>query len=279
MPFSAIDALHAQPPLRVWSVIVTIFGDAVMRAGTLTEPAPVWTGALIQLLGLLGIEAGLARTSLSRLTANGILVRERAGRNTFYRLGSQANGEFAEAADLIYGRRQREPTGRFHVVLIDRCADRNTARQRLTEAGFRFIGPSSAIAPEHGHQEAPNLPDGAIAAMANCSDELVAAAREVWSIAALDAGYRQFLSNFTGLAAVGVLAPADAIVARIALVHRYRRLALRDPTLPDAALPEDWSGHNARTMFVTKLASLDAAAERWLSETAFRTTKPFDVPA
>ena len=81
-----LDALHADKPLRVWSLIVTIFGDVVMRQGRDRAPGPIWIGPLLLLLERLGVDSGLARTSLSRLVANGVLERDKAGRNTFYRL-------------------------------------------------------------------------------------------------------------------------------------------------------------------------------------------------
>jgi phenylacetic acid degradation operon negative regulatory protein len=86
VPF--LDALHADKPLRVWSLIVTIFGDIVMRRGRDADPAPIWTGHLLDLLQCLGVDAGLVRTSLSRLVANGVLVRERAGGTRFTSLAA-----------------------------------------------------------------------------------------------------------------------------------------------------------------------------------------------
>jgi phenylacetic acid degradation operon negative regulatory protein len=272
--FSAIDALHTQTPLRVWSVIVTIFGDVVMRGGTDLSPPPVWIGALQQLLELLGVDSGLARTSLSRLVANGTLVRAKTGRNTFYRLSETGSTAFADAADLIYGRKPKRPTGRFHAVLLDRCHDRPPARARLLEQGFRLIGPTVAIAPEFQEARPFNLPADSILSIAESSSPLAAAAADVWQLAALNGGYGRFIETFSSLRASAITEPAVAIAARIVLVHQFRRLALRDPMLPPAALPADWAGIAARTLFDRTLIALESYSEAWVETAGLRTPDP-----
>jgi phenylacetic acid degradation operon negative regulatory protein len=265
-PFLA--ALHADKPLRVWSLIVTILGDIVMRQGADLAPRPVWTGHLLDLLTRLGVEAGLARTSLSRLVSGGMLERGKSGRNTYYRLSDTSAAEFAKAAGRIYGRKPLVPTGQMHIVLIDRVADKAAARTALEASGFRFLSSSAALRRAYRDETAPEWPLRAIATLVEASGEAAAAARELWRIDELNSAYAGFIRQFGVVR--GDWPPEAAIIARVVLVHRLRRLLLRDPVLPASALPADWAGDEAKALFARHLAALYEPSERWLSENGFR---------
>ena len=60
------------------------------------------------------------------------------------------------------------------------------------------------------------------------------------------------------------LADADAFVARVLLIHHYRRVVLRDPLLPTALLPKDWPGRAARKLCGEIYRGLLPASEQWL---------------
>jgi phenylacetic acid degradation operon negative regulatory protein len=265
-PFLA--ALHADKLLRVWSLIVTILGDIVMRQGMDLAPRPVWTGHLLDLLERLGVEAGLARTSLSRLVSGGVLERGKSGRNTFYRLSAASAAEFARAAERIYGRKPLAPGSQLHLVLIDRVADKAAARGALEATGFRFLSSSAALRPAYRDETAPDLPVRAITTLVEASGETAAAARELWRIDDLNSAYAGFIRQFGVVH--GDWPPEAAIIARVVLVHRLRRLLLRDPMLPTSALPADWAGDKAKALFARHLAALYEPSERWLSENGFR---------
>ncbi|MFM9976207.1 MAG: PaaX family transcriptional regulator C-terminal domain-containing protein [Beijerinckiaceae bacterium] len=264
-----IQSLHAETPLRVWSLIVTIFGDVVMRGGTDPAPGPIWTGALLALLEEMKIDPGLVRTSLSRLVANGTLLREKTGRNTYYRPAPASRAAFMTAADRIYGRLPLVPTGQFDLALIDRCPARTKAREALLAQGFRFVGATTAVLPVHAGSLSRLLPEGAILARTDCTAPLAETAQDLWQIHALNQRYNYFLRVFTGLSG-GNPTPVQAIVSRVILLHQFRRLILRDPVLPAVALPEDWQGRRARECFKMALEHLEPASERWLTETGFR---------
>lgn len=262
--------LHAETPLRVWSLIVTIFGDAVMNRGTIAAPEPIWIAELMALLDLLGIEAGIARTNLSRLVANGTLERDKAGRNTFYRLSPASRADFAEASKRIYAQTPAKPTGLFQLVTIDRCDNRAVARERLESLGFRFLASTVALRPEHAGKDEPAMPPGAIFARAACSPAVTEAARDIWQIDDLNAGYQRFDAAFGRLCAGPAPEPAEAMALRTIAVHLYRRLVLRDPLLPAGALPTDWAGARARALFAALNERLYPASEHWLEAHGYR---------
>jgi phenylacetic acid degradation operon negative regulatory protein len=269
----AVAALHAETPLRVGSLVVTAFGDIVMREGTDAAPQPLWSGPLTDLMALVGVGAGPLRTSLSRLAAAGTLLRGREGRNTFYWIADDSRRAFAQAARTIYGYDTISPTGFCHLALLDRVDRRSRARESLSNAGWRFLGPSTALLPEHLGTAPPPLPDGAIQGKAPFAGALAEVAADVFGLASLDAGYRRFLECFASLATEPPANPAKAVALRLLLVHQFRRLALKDPLLPSQALPSDWRGGAARIAFDAARAGLHAPSETWLAANGFRRAK------
>lgn len=263
-----VAILNSETPLRVWSVIVTIFGDVIMRQGRVLTPEPVWIGSLLAMLELLGIDAAQARTNLSRLVANGTLERSKIGRNTFYRLSRSSSLAFADAARRIYGDEAPVPTGRFHVILIDRCAERARQRADLEARGVRFLSATTGLQPEHLGVLSPALPRGAILAAAICGPSLAEAAAEGWNVDDLNAGFRRFCASFEQVDPARITNPDVAMAMRIVLVHQFRRLVLRDPVLPETALPPDWQGKNARGVFERLHAGLVQKSESWLETLA-----------
>jgi phenylacetic acid degradation operon negative regulatory protein len=73
--------------------------------------------------------------------------------------------------------------------------------------------------------------------------------RESWNIEELATHYSEFIQLFRplwqALREQENLQPSDCFLARILLIHEYRKLLLRDPQLPDELLPGDWEGRAA----------------------------------
>ena len=87
-----------------------------------------------------------------------------------------------------------------------------------------------------------------------------------WNVAQWDAAYADFLSLFEPLRRAfeaGLIFPdALCLQLRLFLVHAYRLAALRDPHLPQEALPQEWSGTKARLLFATLYERLSPGADR-----------------
>ena len=92
--------------------------------------------------------------------------------------------------------------------------------------------------------------------------------RESWPLERTADAYLKFMKTFEPLRGwIGrreALADADAFVARILLIHHYRRVVLRDPLLPTALLPGDWPGRAARKLCGEIYRGLLPASEQWL---------------
>ena len=264
-----LTILHSQAPLRVWSLIVTIFGDVVMDRGRDHHPAPVWSSDLMALLALLGIDAGHARTNLSRLVANGTLQRGKDGRRTDYRLSTASAADFARAAAVIYGADTHQPAGDMILAALDLCADRKAARLALEADGFRFLSSTLAMASRHERVPDMKLTNEVVFAVATSTPALRTAVNKLWHLDDLNHAYRRFVTAFDPV--TGALEPEEAVILRIVVTHMFRRLVLRDPLLPAAMLPADWQGSAARAVFMRQIKRTARSSDVWFSRHGFHT--------
>lgn len=268
-----LAALHDGPP-RTGSLIITVFGDAVVPRGGVLAIA-----TLITLFEPMGIGGPVVRTAVSRLVAEGWL--ERAGKaRGVYRLTASARAEFARATARIYGP-PPPATEEIALILLSDGEGRDEARARLAEAGWGFVAPAVAVAP--AGRETPKA--GAairLIARAERRNDLVALAASAWPLQALAARYADFLDTYTeaakSLARTGELAPLVAAVTRLLLIHDFRRAILRDPLLPSAWLPPEWPGLRARALCAALYARLLPAAEAWLDAHGSRGEGPLPPP-
>lgn len=83
-PLSRIIDQLKREPSRTGSIVITVFGDAIVPRG-----GSVWLGTLLEFFESLDIDSGVVRTAMSRLAADGWLTREKVGRNSFYRLADK----------------------------------------------------------------------------------------------------------------------------------------------------------------------------------------------
>src|SRR5882757_6867925 len=136
-----VDQLRREPS-RTGSIVVTVFGDAIMPRG-----GSVWLGTLLEFFKTLDIDGGVVRTAMSRLAADGWIERNKVGRNSFYRLAQNGRQTFDIAAKHIYGAPVSDWTGRFELLLIGNGSDRDAAREALKNAGFGSPLPGVWVAP------------------------------------------------------------------------------------------------------------------------------------
>ena len=253
--------LRAEPS-RTWSVIITVFGDAIVPRG-----GSVWLGTLVRFFAALDIGDGVVRTAVSRLAADGWLERSRVGRNSFSHLTEKGRATFRQATEHIYGARARRWNGRFELIVLGNARERESVRPLLVTAGFGAAAPGVWVAP--AGTPAPRVAAGALHLDAGC-DHLTARrlAARCWPLERMAAAYGRFLTLFApleaALDAALPIAERDAFIARILLIHEYRRIILRDPTLPLELLPAAWPGAQARELCGKLYHRLLPASERWL---------------
>jgi phenylacetic acid degradation operon negative regulatory protein len=277
-PLARIIKELKREPSRTGSIVITVFGDAIVPRG-----GAVWLGTLLEFFQTLDIDASVVRTAMSRLTADGWFERSKVGRNSFYRLKTKGRQTFQTATRHIYDPPPSDWTGRFELLLIGNGEDRDASREALRNAGFGSPLPGVWVAPSG--VPVPEEAAGAIRLEVSAEDDsgrrLLS---ESWPLQRTADAYLKFKKTFEPLRGwIGRerLADADAFVARVLLIHHYRRVVLRDPLLPTALLPRDWPGRAARKLCGEIYRGLLPVSEQWLDQHGTNESGPLPkaVPA
>ena len=271
-PLSRIVDQLKREPSRTGSIVITVFGDAIVPRG-----GSVWLGTLLAFFEMLDIEGGVVRTAMSRLATDGWLERSRVGRNSFYRLAGKGRQTFDAATRHIYDPAPSDWTGRFELLLIGAGEDRDASRDALKNAGFGSPLPGVWVAPSG--VPVPEEARAAIRLEVSAEDDSGRRLlRESWPLERTADAYLKFIKTFEPLrswiARQDAIADADAFAARILLIHHYRRVVLRDPLLPTALLPRNWPGRAARQLCGDIYRGLLFASEQWLDRNATNETGP-----
>ncbi len=265
---SLIDRLHARERLRVWSIVITAYGDAIVPRGGVLR-----MGALQDLMERLRIEPGALRAATSRLAADGWLVRDKRGRRSYYSLSNAGNLSFALATMRIYAAGPIEWDGGWTICVAPEEAGeaRDARRKALRELGFGTLGPTVFCRPEtEAAPDAGAYLEGAVvfSARAPASEHLPPLTSAAWPLEETAAAYAEltaaFLPLLQSLQDGEELNPLAAMAARTLLIHDFRRAALKDPLLPQVLLPKAWPGGQAREMTAELYRLLLPASEAWL---------------
>lgn len=247
-----IASLNADGRLRVWSLVITVFGDSIEPRG-----GSVSTARLQRLLGRIGVEPGALRTALSRLSRDGWVEGTRAGRISHYRLTPSGRARFTDATSRIYA----PPT-----PATDSDADvgaqgwtliwQDPPDPRHPQIGGLTLRP--AADPDAAQAPAAFRMTGRITALSDTLRATLLPDPQRTALARLGAD----LAALTPPAAAA-LSPLDAAAARTLLIHRWRRIVLRYPDWPTALLPPDWAELPPRAAVAGCWQALTPAAEQW----------------
>lgn len=234
-----IDALHSEGRLRVWSLVITVFGDLVQHRGGVIS-----TARLGQIMGRIGIERGTVRTALSRLGRDGWVESERQGRTSLYRLSAQGLARFAPATSLIY------------------------AAPNAADGDWSLYVELTGTAPRFGLVPEGRVPGGADCVVTGRIDRLSEAWRQTLFSDDVRAALDALAADITTLRTAGSVSPLDAAAARVLLIHRWRRLVLRHGEPVAQLLPSGAALPDPRAAVAEAYASLSAGAETWLDQPA-----------
>lgn len=261
-----LKELHDFGRPRVWSIIITLFGDAIVPRGGVMA-----LSSIQDIFSHMQIEENAVRTAMSRLTKEGWLEREKKGRQSFYKLAPEGVGQFETATKRIYAADQNVWSGKFD-LLITKDEDAKARAKRvaeLTALGFGSPVPGVFVRPASGN--VPDVKNGVIASLTAESkadkllEALVAAS---WPMQELQAGYEGILAKYSPLAEClqkqQEITPLDALALRILLIHDWRRVVLKDVELPDGLKPENWAGEKARLLVGDIYQQLLNSSEKYL---------------
>lgn len=276
---SLIDRYHSGNRLRVWSLVITVFGDAIVpRGGT------VGMTALQELTDRMRIAPGALRAALSRLAKDGWVERDRLGRRSYYRLTPGSAATVLRAARRIYAPGPPYWDGGWTIAIApEEPAPRRDARAgALSHVGFVKLSNGLFIRPD-----APGRPseDPALAEMFTLSaraGNVPGWVLQTCSDPGTDAAYGVLVSSLQplerALSRGESLEPRESMVARTLLIHEWRRVLLRDADLPAELRPPGWTGEAARTLVKRLYARLIGPSESWLDDCDGRPDGPLPKP-
>jgi phenylacetic acid degradation operon negative regulatory protein len=200
--------LGGDPP-RVWSFIVTIFGDLARE-----DDRYISSRILNRLTAEIGVKPEATRVALHRLRKEDWLESTKFGRESHYRLTNKGRKLSREAAPRIYERALDHPRW---LSLYDPAAS--------APDGLRILSGMSLV--EREHKGAMNialehpLPQWMV-------DRLVDQDVQI--------GAKKLQQRLQTVAQISDLSDLDRVVLRLSIVHEWRRIILRIPDLPDQVL-------------------------------------------
>lgn len=240
----AAEALKALGPPRLWSMLVTIFGD-LARAPQDRIDGPVLT----RLTAGMDLKPQAVRVALHRLRNDGWITSEKHGRTASYALTESGRAQSQTASHRIYAPPAQEDIGWQLVVTEVSDAD---VRQQMEAAGFAqlmprvFCGSAAMQVPEHAM-----VFDGG-AAPAWLRNQIVPQDLTA-AYAQLHDALEQVAASLRGRAPDTMV---ERAILRCLIVHHWRRLMLRHPDLPQSLMGADWPGHLCRARVTDLLALL-----------------------
>ncbi|MBV9028263.1 MAG: phenylacetic acid degradation operon negative regulatory protein PaaX, partial [Candidatus Eremiobacteraeota bacterium] len=246
---------------RPSSFIFTLYGDVVARSG-----GDGWlrVGALIQIMGALGLSAPAVRQAVSRMSRQGWLRARRQRARAYYAVTERGRRRIAELSPRIYGP-VIEWDGRWRVLdyAIGEAhrKRRESLRKELSVLGWGILSPSTWISPadtlEAAREAARTTETLRAVALFESVYRGPLSDRELlercWDVQAIALAYRGFIARYAPRLdrerRTAALGDQAALVERLWLVHDYRKFAYIDPGLPSELLPAHWPGTAAASLF------------------------------
>lgn len=238
---------------RVWSLIVTIFGDLARGEGDAISGA-----ALSRLVGLMGVKPEAMRVALHRLRKEGWIESRREGRGSLHMLTPFGRRQSAEASPRIYDRKRRFPEV-WHVLIAGSGDQTGRAQLEgfLLTGDYLPVGAQVLLAPgplpgdlqgvlglETSHWTVPRWLRDQV-----CPPEVMAL-------------YAAFEADLIRVGRILDQSPQpgelETAALRLLTVHSWRRLLFRHPDLPDVFFPDDWPGPRCRARVADLVARLPA---------------------
>jgi phenylacetic acid degradation operon negative regulatory protein len=271
--------LHRQRPLRAGSLLITILGDSIAPRG-----GAVSLRSLIRLAMPFGLPERLIRTAAARLAEDHWVASQRTGRASVYRLTNSGSARFAEATERIYAAPPLSWDGEWTLIIIPPTlkAGRDGLRAELGWLGFGQLTPGLFAHPTHKEgvirrrvaelQVSGKLVVIQKAVVTQASDaELI---KMGWNLVDLARRYRRFIQLYRGIGTLisesspTSISEQTSFAIRTLMLHEYRKIHLRDPLLPVALLPPNWSGTEAYELCRRVYAAVFLPSERYLTAVA-----------
>ena len=246
---TCIERLADPQHQRVWSVIVSLFGDLARQPGNRLSGA-----ALGRIIGPVGIRPEAIRVAVHRLRKDGWLESQRSGRESQHFLSAFGREQSAAVSPRIYSRTPESGMD-WHLIIAEEASGVHILDDLLLTESHVSIGRNVAI----GAGPAPT-DSGELLVFSTTPVSVPGWFRDKVCPPDLNRACQQLAAD---LAAVRALlgperdpSPLQVATLRTLIVHRWRRVALRYPDLPTAFFPADWPGEACREQVFALLERL-----------------------
>ncbi|MCP5269318.1 MAG: phenylacetic acid degradation operon negative regulatory protein PaaX [Zoogloeaceae bacterium] len=276
-----IERTLRETPLRANSLIITLYGDAILPHG-----GAALLGSLIKLISPLGIKERAVRTSVFRLVQEGWLEATPIGRRSEYRLTDIGRSRIHHAYHRIYDTPDKPWNGQWQIAIIPEGKlppdKREALRSDLQWDGYGTIAPGVLAQPSDDTQRLHEIlkqtesNDSVLMMSAQTQDgiagkALQAMVQQCWKLDQLAENYERFIEHFkpvkAWLSENKTQNPEQHFVIRTLLIHEFRRVQLRDPQLPERLLTKKWPGNAARALCRELYKQLLPLSEQHLAST------------
>lgn len=230
---AAIGHLNDPQHQRVWSLIVSVFGDLAQGPSDRLSSA-----TLTRIMQPMGVKNDAIRVALHRLRKDGWIDNVRAGRSSVHFLTDFGRAQSVKVSPRFYAPAP-EPEQDWHILVSHDGPGLAQLEELVQNAGYVPLGRNIAL----GHGRRPAV----------CNDLLVMSAAPLSvpdalrdklcppELAQACQRLTQDISHaLDGLPSNPSLTPSQIATIRALVVHRWRRVVLRHPILPADFLPTDW---------------------------------------
>jgi len=259
-----IGRVNRERRLRVWSLILTFFGDAILPRGGIVS-----AGTVSKLMKEFGIEDGTVRTAFSRLAKDDWIIRNKQGRNAYYTLAPKGHKPFQQASNRIYSIPQQHTKASSDWLLaINNSIALDEFKLLVQQYNGLLLNTSTGVFSSALAGVEEQLHKTQCMVAKGSSQEVPDWVKEHESLQQYAVELSDFLGTFSGLTNSSEITtnPINAMAARCLLIHEWRRLILRLPDIPNVLLPDDWPAQAAGEMVAAQYSDLFAASENWLDK-------------
>lgn len=238
-----VAIVTAGEPPRVWSLLVTLFGDVVQPSGSAISGAK-----LNRILQLAGLKPEAIRVAIHRLRKEGWIESERQGRESNYRLTKWGAAQIVAASPLVYA--TGSLADKAWLLLAD---PKQTDPIPALDALWLTANVALSRREPDASADLVTLPVTPQTALPAWVRQSVCDPRQCAQWADLST---RFARISEALSRARALSATESITLRVLVVHAWRRLVLRLALLPDHVFPQDWQGPDARRHFHALLTHL-----------------------
>lgn len=234
---------------RVWSIIVSLFGDLAQQPKDRISGA-----ALTRVIQPMGIKPEAIRVALHRLRKDGWIESTRTGRASAHFLTAYGRAQSAQVTPRIYDRAPEIPQS-WHLLIAEDGSGLQTLNELMLTESYLGIGRTVALGSGPLPKNCYDLVgfEATARAVPNwlktrlCPPDLITACADLQ-----DAAQSVLASRPENWAP----SPIEIATLRTLIIHRWRRVVLRHPDLPTLFFPDDWAGTECRNAVFRLLDTL-----------------------